>query len=58
VIIPHESAVVEWIRSLLDTYPDAHMAVQAVHNFVRRSPDIALQVGLINKREYRELTSR
>jgi hypothetical protein len=58
VIIPHEPAVVEWIRSLLDTYLEAHMAVQAVHNFVRRSPDIALQVGLINKREYRELTSR
>jgi hypothetical protein len=56
VIIPHEPAVVEWIRSLIETYPPDHMAVQAVQNFVRANPDIALQVNLINRREHRELT--
>lgn len=55
IIIPHEPAVVDWIKMLIETYPPQHMAVQAVQRYVRANPDIALQVGLINKREYREL---
>lgn len=55
IIIPHEPAVVDWIKMLIETYPPQHMAVQAVQRYVRANPDTALQVGLINKREYREL---
>ncbi|MCC7208778.1 MAG: hypothetical protein IT323_15830 [Anaerolineae bacterium] len=58
VIIPHEPAVVEWIRSVVETYPPEHMAVQAVHDYVVRSPEMALQAGLINRREYREMTGK
>lgn len=58
IIIAHESAVVDWIKSLVETHAPEHMAVQAVHAYVQRNPDIALQVGLINKREYRELTGQ
>jgi hypothetical protein len=58
VIIPYEPAVVEWIRSILESYPVNHMAVEAVHSYVQRNPDTALQVGLISRREYREMTGR
>lgn len=56
VMIPHEPAVVEWIKTLIEGYPAQHMALQAVQTYVQRNPDIALQVGLISKRDYRELT--
>ncbi|MCC7446596.1 MAG: hypothetical protein IT324_04230 [Anaerolineae bacterium] len=55
IIIQYQPEVVEWVRSLLDTYGPEHMAVRSLQSFVRRNPDIALEVGLINKREYREL---
>lgn len=58
VIIPHEPAVVEWIRSIVESYPAAHMAVQAVQDYVQRNPDTALQAGLISRRDYRELTGK
>jgi hypothetical protein len=54
-LIAHEPSVVEWIKSLVETHAPEHMAVQAVHNFVRVEPDVALQVGLINKRDYRDI---
>lgn len=56
LMIPHEPAVVEWIRSLIETYPPTHMAVQAVQAWITANPDLALQVNLINRREYRDLT--
>ncbi len=56
VMIPHEGAVVEWIKSLIEVYPPEHMAVQTIQTYVRNNPDFALQVGLINKRDYREIT--
>ena len=31
------------------------MAIRALENFVRRNLDVALEVGLINKRIYQEL---
>lgn len=55
-IVVHEPAVVEWIRSLQETYPPDHMAIQGVNRFIRENPDAALQVGLINRREHRDLT--
>jgi len=56
LMIPHEPAVVEWIKSLIETYGVDHMSVQAIQSYIQRNPDIALQVGLITKRDYRELT--
>ena len=56
IIVQHEPEVVEWLKSLIESYPPDHMAVKAVEQFVRRSPDIALQVGLIGRREHKELT--
>jgi hypothetical protein len=56
VIIPHESAVVDWIKSLVEAYPPEHLALRAVQTYVRANPDVALQVGLISRRDYRELT--
>jgi hypothetical protein len=55
IIIQHEPSVVEWLKSLLETYPPDHMAIQALETFVRRNLDVALEVGLINKRVYQEL---
>lgn len=56
VIIPHEPAVIEWIKSLNETYPSTHMALQAVRDYIAHNPDVALQVGLISKRDYRDIT--
>ncbi len=54
-VIPHEPGVVDWLKSLLETYGLEHMAIRALESFVRRNLDTALEVGLINKREYREM---
>ncbi|GAB4555123.1 MAG: hypothetical protein OHK0023_25960 [Anaerolineae bacterium] len=56
VMIPIESAVVDWIRTLTETYPPEHRAVRAVEVYVRANPDAALQAGLITRRQYHELT--
>jgi hypothetical protein len=56
IIIQHEQAVVDWLKSLLETYPPEHMAIQALSGWVRRNPDIALQVGIITKREHKDIT--
>jgi hypothetical protein len=58
VMIPLEPAVIEWIKTLPETYPPTHRALLAVQYFVRNNPDVALQVGLINRREYREITGQ
>jgi hypothetical protein len=55
IIIQHEPSVVEWLKSLLETYPPDHIAISALENYVRRNLDVALEVGLINKRDYREM---
>jgi hypothetical protein len=55
IIIQHEPGVVEWIKSLLETYPQEHMAITSVHNFVLTDPDTALAVGLINKKEHQQI---
>jgi hypothetical protein len=47
--------VVEWVKSLVETYPPDHLAIRALNTWVRRNLDAALEVGLINKREYREI---
>jgi hypothetical protein len=56
VLIPIESTVVDWVKTLPETYPPTHRAVARVAEYVRANPDIALQAGLINRREYREIT--
>jgi hypothetical protein len=56
LLIPHETAVTDWIKSLFETYPPTHMAVGAAQNYIRTNPDIALQVNLITKRDYKEIT--
>ena len=55
ILIQYEPDVVEWIRSMVETYPAEHMAIRALNTWVRRNLDAALEVGLINKREYREI---
>jgi hypothetical protein len=54
-VIQYEAAVVDWLKSLVETYPHDHMAIQTISVFVHREPDIALNVGLIGKREYKEI---
>jgi hypothetical protein len=56
IIIQHEPSVVEWIKSLVESHGPEHMAVKALQAWVLRNADVALEVGLINKREHRELT--
>jgi hypothetical protein len=56
IIIQHEPGVVDWIKSLGETYGPEHMAIKALQTWVLRNADLALEVGLINKREHRELT--
>ncbi len=58
VLIPIEPSVVEWLKSLVETYPPTHSAVEALQYYIRYNPDTALQVGLINRREYREITGQ
>jgi hypothetical protein len=55
MVVQHEPAVVDWLKSLLDTYGPEHMAIGALESFVRRNLDVALEVGLINKRVYQEM---
>jgi hypothetical protein len=55
ILIPHEPEVVDWVKSLVETYPPDHLAIRALNTWVRRNLDAALEVGLINKREYREI---
>lgn len=54
-VVQHESAVVDWLKSLVESYPPEHMVIQAMAAFVHREPDIALNVGLIGRREYKEI---
>lgn len=54
-VIQHEQAVVDWLKSLIETYPPEHMAIQAIATYVQREPDIALNVGLIGRREYKDI---
>src|SRR5262249_54038812 len=56
LIVQYEPDTVTWLKSLIESYPPEHMAVKAVEQFVRRNPDVALQVGLIGRREHKELT--
>jgi hypothetical protein len=58
VMIPIEPAVVEWLKTLVETYPPTHRAIEALQYYVRNNPEAALQAGLINRREYRELTGQ
>ena len=51
----YEPDVVAWIKSLGGDYGTDHMAIRATQSWVRRNLDTALEVGLINKREYRDL---
>jgi hypothetical protein len=55
IIIPHEPGVVDWLKSLLETYPPEHMAIQTLSSWVRKNPDIALNAGLISKQDYRAI---
>jgi hypothetical protein len=55
-ILQYEPSVVEWIKTLIETYPANHRAMKSVQSFVRRNPDVALEVGLIDRRVYKELT--
>ncbi len=55
-IVQYEPSVVEWLKSLTETYPASHMAMKSLQVFVRRNADIALEVGLIDKRIHKELT--
>jgi hypothetical protein len=54
-VIQYESAVVDWLKSLVESYPPEHMVIQSMAAFVHREPDIALSVGLIGRREYKEI---
>jgi len=54
-IVQFESEIVDWFKSLIDTYPPTHMAMRRLEKFVMNSPDIALEVHLINKEEYQAL---
>lgn len=54
-IMQYEPTVVEWAKSLIDSYPADHLAVQALQAWVLREPDLALQVGLINRRQHQEI---
>ncbi|MBX3063937.1 MAG: hypothetical protein KF726_13225 [Anaerolineae bacterium] len=54
-IAEFEPQIVEWMKSLVETYPPDHMSVQAVGVFVHREPDVALSGGLIGRKEYREI---
>ena len=56
-VVQYEPSVVEWLKSLIETYPASHRAMKALQTFVRRNPDIALETTLIDKRVYKELTS-
>ncbi|HVO43314.1 MAG TPA: hypothetical protein VMT34_11855 [Aggregatilineales bacterium] len=55
IIIQHEPAVVDWLKSLLETYPSEHMAIQTLYGWARKNPDVALQVGLISRQDYRSI---
>lgn len=54
-IIQYEPDVVAWLKTLIETYPVEHMAIRAIQGWVRRNLDSALEIGLINKRDYREI---
>jgi hypothetical protein len=56
-IVLYEPSVVEWMKSLPEAYPPAHMAVVALQAFATRAPDIALQTGLINRRDHQRITT-
>src|SRR5260221_10061578 len=55
-IVQYEPTVVEWLKSLTETYPASHLSMKSLQAFVRRNPDVALEVGLIDKRIHKELT--
>lgn len=56
ILAQHEPAVIEWMKTLTETYGPEALPCQAVRTFIHRDPDTALQVGLISRREHRELT--
>jgi hypothetical protein len=58
MIIQYEEDVAEWVKSLQKSYHEGHMAIQALNGYIRRNPDVALEIGLITKREHRELTGQ
>ncbi len=56
-IVQYEPSIVEWFKSLIETYPENHRAMKSLQSFVRRNPDAALEIGLIDRRIHKELTS-
>jgi hypothetical protein len=58
VLVPHEPEVVNWMKSLIEEYPPEHMVVAAVAGFVRSAPDVALNVGLITRRDYNNIVGQ
>jgi hypothetical protein len=55
-IVQYEPTIVEWLKSLIESYPANHRAIKSLQTFVRRNPDVALEVGLIDRRTHKELT--
>jgi hypothetical protein len=56
LVAQHEPSIVEWLKALIGTYPVSHKAMKSLQSFVRRNPDVALEIGLIDKRAHKELT--
>src|SRR5258708_11641210 len=57
VVVQYESSVVDWFKDLIAaTSPQHPRAIKALQNFVRRNADVALEVGLIDKRAHQQLT--
>lgn len=54
-ILQYEPSVAEWMKLLIETYPATHMAVAALDKVVRRDPDTAFHVGLIDGRMLKDL---